>query len=431
MAGRMLGGLGLALLACLVAIVAAACSGGGGDSGTVTIGPDEPVRLRSMFSFTGAPSLAVPLQRGVELAVEDLRRIHGHPIEIGEPLDSACSADGGRKAAMRVIADEKALGVIGPSCSGAAVAASPLLSTAKVVMISPSNTSPALTSDLAGNASSDYHSGYFRVSNNDLYQARAVADFAYNELGLRRMAVVHDGDPYTSGLTAAFDDAFTAGGGEVAAAAEIEKGDTDMAPVLAQFAAAGTDGVFFPLFRAEGSPFVRQAREFDGLEEAILMGGSSLLVSEFLGIPESEGMYFAGPESVHGSNENQTTGKTADEVLAAYRHKYGESPASPYWAHAYDATTLLLAAIQRGTPRDDGNVFSRAFGVDEEGRLTVERAVLPEAIRQVSSDFQGLIGAITCDNFGDCGTGRLSIYHHTDSAVTDPAQLPVVYRFEP
>ena len=67
-----------------------------------------------------------------------------------------------------------------------------------------SNTAPVLTSDLAGTAGADHHPGYFRVSSNDLYGAVAVADFAYGELGLRRMAAVHDGDPYTTALVSAF-----------------------------------------------------------------------------------------------------------------------------------------------------------------------------------------------------------------------------------
>ena len=59
--------------------------------------------------------------------------------------------------------------------------ASPLLSAAGLVMVSPSNTSPVLTSDLAGNAGPHYHPGYFRTANNDLYSGQAVAEFAYGE----------------------------------------------------------------------------------------------------------------------------------------------------------------------------------------------------------------------------------------------------------
>ncbi len=429
MAGSGLRGLGLALLVGCVAAVAAC--GGGEDSDTVVIEPNEPVQIRTLLSLTGAPSLAEPTRYGIEMAVRDFHSVHGHEIELGELIDSMCSPEGGRAGAERVVADARVLGVVGTSCSGAAVAASPVLSEAGLVMISPSNTSPALTSDLAGNPGSDYHPGYFRVSNNDLYQARAVAGFAYNELGLRRIAAVHDGDAYTTAVVSAFGDAFGAVGGEVAATAEIEKGDTDMTAALTEFAAAGPDGIFLPLFLAEGSPFAAQAREFDGLEGATVIAGSAILVAEFLGEPQSEGVYFVGPQANLGSNVNVATGKSAAAALAAFETAYGGPPTSPYWAHAYDATTLLLAAIQRLAVRDDGNVLTRAIGVDEEGRLRIERSDLRQAIRDVSSDFQGITGRLSCDEFGDCAQGIQNIYHHTDTSVTDAAQLPVVYRFTP
>ena len=142
--------------------------------------------------------------------MRDIGSIHGYAIELGEPIDGTCGPDGGRTGAEQIAADPQIIGVIGTSCSGAAVAASPVLSEAGLVMVSPSNTSPRLTSDLAGNPGPDYHPGYYRVDDNDLYQGQAVADFAYRELGLRRMATVDDGDPYTTALVSAFGDAFRA-----------------------------------------------------------------------------------------------------------------------------------------------------------------------------------------------------------------------------
>ena len=388
-----------------------------GPLGAVEVDAGEAVQIRSLLSLTGASSLGESLRNGIELAVRDFGTIHGRAVELGESLDSMCSPEGGSAGAEQVIADPRVLGVIGTSCSAAAVAASPIISQAGLVMIAPSNTSPLLTSDLAGNANPNYHPGYFRVSNNDLYQGKAVADFAYGELGLRRMAAIHDGDPYTTALVSAFGDAFDVLGGEVAATAGIDKGDEDMTEVLAEFAAVGPDGLFFPLFRAEGSHFAEQARAFDGLEDATFITGAAMLVSEFLATPQSEDTYFAGPESDHGANVNAATGKSADEALAAYLATYGGSPTSPYWAFAYDATTLLLSAID-------------SVAVEEGGKLYIDRAKLREAVG-ATAGFQGLIGALSCDDFGDCGTGRLNIYHHTDSNITDPAQLPVVYRFLP
>ena len=384
----------------------------------VTIGQGEAVHIRSLLTHAIEAWLGDPSRNAIELAVRDYGMIHGHEVELGEPVDGLCGAEGGRAGAEQIVADPRVLGVIGTSCSGAAVAASPVISEAGLVMISPSNTSPRLTSDLAGNASPDYHPGYFRVAINDLYQARAVADFAYNELGLRRMVALHDGDPYTTALVSAFGDAFAAVGGEVPVSARIDKGQTDMSSVLAEFAEAGPDGIFFPLFNEAGIPFAKQAREFDGLEGARLITGAALLSSKFLAAPQSEGIYAAGPEADLGSNVNGVTGKSVDEALAAYEAAYGGFPGTPYWAHSYDATTLLLSAIES---------VARQKGGEE---LIVDRNALRRELH-ATSGFQGLVGTLSSDEFGDCGTGRINIYHHTDTSITDPSQLPVVYRFVP
>ena len=179
-----------------------------------------------------------------------------------------------------------------------------------------------------GSPRSDYTQAIPYI-HNDLHGAVAVAEFAHGELGLRRMASVHDGDPYTTSLVSAFADAFRARGGQVVAEAGIEKGDTDMTAVLAEFAAAGPDGVFFPLFLGEGSAFALQAREFDGLHGATLITGAAMLVSEFLGSPQSEGIYLVGPRLRHGSKAQRRRPARMPLPVLASSSDYGESPPHP------------------------------------------------------------------------------------------------------
>ena len=408
-------------LGLLSVLVLAAVSCGGQDFeagrlGAVELAPGDAIQIRSMHVLTGLGELGVPSHRGVELAVADYGPIQGHDVSLSAGLDSLCTEEGGRAAADTVTGDPRVIGVIGTSCSVAAAAASPILSEAGLVMIAPSTTAPSLTSDLQGNAGSNYHPGYYRTSNNDLYQAEAVAQFAYNELGLRRMAAIHDGDPYTTGLTGAFTTVFEELGGSVALIS-ISRGDTDMAPVLTQIAAGSPDGIFLPLFQDEGAAIVRQIGQVPALEDIALIGGAALLVSEFVAIPESEGVYFPGPELGFGDNTNEATGKSGDALLADYREQYGEAPTSAYLAHAYDAATMLLRAVEEVAVVDGDTLY-------------IDRAKLREAL-SATTGFEGIIGVISCDKFGDCGSGRVHISHHTDSKVTDIAKLPIVYRFSP
>ncbi len=387
-----------------------------GPLGAVMLEADEAIRIRMLLSVTVAPTLGAVSWRGAEFAVRDMGAVSGRRVELGKPVDTSCSPAGGRAGAGGIVGDPKVAGVIGTNCSAAAVAASPVISEAGLLMIAPSNTSPRLTSDLAGNANPDYHPGYHRVSSNDLHQARALSDFVYNELELRSVATVHDGDPYTSALVEAFADAFSAQGGEVPVQAEIAKGETDMTEVLTEFAAAGPDAIFFPLFVTEGTALAAQARAFDGLEGTTLISAAALLVSSFLATPQSEGMYFAGPEADFSSNVNELTGRSGQQVLDAFESTHGGFPESPYWAHAYDATTMLLSAI--------GSV-----AVEVGDRLYIDRARLRRTV--AATDIGGLVGRVSCDEFGDCGTGRMNIFHHTDTSITDPSRLQVVYVYSP
>ena len=351
------------------------------------------------------------------MAVEDFGPVKGNPVSIGAGIDSRCTADGGNAAADTVVGDPRVVAVIGPSCSVAVAQAAPILSAAGMTIVAPSATAPSLTSDLAGMAGENHHPGFFRVASNDLYEGRAAARFAFGELGLRNLVAIDDGDPYTSGLTATFADAFTELGGAVEVHS-IAKGETALQPLLRQIAEGGPDGLYFPLFALEGEALIRQARATPGLENATLIGGASLLETDILTLPEAAGLYLAGPDLDYGDNSNQITGVSSRQLRAAYEARYGEPPDSVYLEHAYDAAIMLLAAIE-----------SVAFNDGDD--LVIDRAELRAAM-SATSGFGGIVGTLSCDEFGDCGTGAVQIAHNPDpDAVTEIRDLPIVYRFAP
>ena len=382
--------------------------------GTVVVGPGEDIQIRSLEVITGSiRDLGTPRQRAVAMALADYGPIKGHNVTMGAGLDSLCTAEGGKAAAETAAGDHRVVAVIGTSCSVAAAAASPILSEAGLVMLSSSNTAPSLTSDLQGNPGANYHAGYYRVSSNDLYQAQAVAEFVHNQLGLHRMAAIHDGDPYTTGLTAAFTTAFESLGGAVTAIEEVSRGDTDMIPMLTRIAAANPEGIFFPLFPDEAGHVVQQIEKVEGLAGLALFNTESLLFTEL----DSVDAYLSGPEFNFGANVNQATGRSGDDLFEAYRQNYNESANHAYIALAYDAATILLRAIEEVAVADGDTLF-------------IDRARLREALTSTTG-FNGIIGPISCDSFGDCGTGLILISHYTDPAVNDITQLPVVFRYAP
>lgn len=388
-----------------------------GPLGAVTVAAGEPIQIRSLNTLTGpATFLGVPNLRGIEKAVADYGQIGGHDVTIGTALDDLCGAEGGQAAAQTIVADEQVVGVIGTTCSSAAVAAMPLISNAGMAMVSASNTSPALTSDLQGTPGTDYQPGYYRTAHNDLFQGQAVAQFLFNDLGFTTAAAIHDGTSYTQGLAQAFADAFTGLGGTITTFVGVNVGDTDMAPVLSEVAQNAPDALYFPIFQPEGDFIVQQFGGIAGLENTQLVGADGLLVSDFLGLPESEGMYFSGPNLNFGQNANEVSGLTGPDFLTFYEAEYGEAPTAAFWAHSYDATMLLLKSIdQVAVELDDGSLF-------------IDRQALRDALTAQTLD--GIIGSLACDDFGDCGSQEIQIVHHTDTSVTDSTQLDVVFTYK-
>ena len=391
---------------------------GDGSLGVVQVEPGGAVQIRSLEAITGDVAfLGLPNQRATMLAVEHFGSIHGFDVEVGVGLDDLCSSDGGQAAAQIVVADEDVLGVIGTSCSGAAVAAAPLITDAGMVLISGSNTSPALTSDLAGNVGENRNIGYYRTAHNDRAQGEAVSTFVLEYLGLTKAATIHDGDPYTQGLAQAFQDFFERDGGTVTAASALNKEDTDMVPVLTEIAASAPQLLFFPIFQPAGDFVADQAPGIPGLESTVLMGADGLLNLDYLALPQTAGMYLSGPDTRFGENVNQSTGKTADEFLTTYEQLYGEVPAAPFWAHAYDATTLLLEAI------------AAASHVDADGNLRVDRQGIRNYLDSVQG-YSGLIGTINCDEFGDCGASRITVVQNLGGEENAAASMQnVVYAY--
>ena len=390
---------------------------GDGSLGVVTVEAGEDIQIRSLNAITGDVAfLGIPNQRGVEQALADFGDIHGFSVTIGTGLDDLCSADGGQAAAQTIVADEQVVGVIGTSCSGAATAASPLISEAGMVMISPSNTSPALTSDLAGTAGDNYHPGYYRTAHNDLFQGAAMAKFVYEELGISEAAAIHDGDPYTQGLAQAFADAFENLGGTVTGFTGVNKEDTDMVPVLTEIAAGSPGALFFPIFQPAGDFVADQAPGVSGLDGVVLLGADGLQVQTFMELPQADSMYLSGPDLRYGSNTNQSTGVTADKFLADYESNNGNAPEAPFWAHSYDATTILLEAIKAASHVHDGD-------------LEIDRAGVREYLDNLSG-YEGIIGTLSCDDFGDCGAQRITVVQN-DSGDFAGSIENVVFSFAP
>ena len=360
--------------------------------GCVEIAPGDPIRVASALVITGPnESLGLDSQYGVEIAIADRGEINGHAIEL-QAEDEGCNAEGGQAAGQKIASDPSIVGVIGTSCSGAGVPMSQIVCAEGIAMISPSNTAPVLTDP------ETRQSCYFRTAHNDKVQGRAMAEYVYNELGLTKAAVVHDGDPYTEGLASVFRDAFTELGGEVVAF-EAEAADaTNVEPLLTSIAAAGPEIIYYPVFIPLGSLITKTAKEIDGLEGVILAAADGVQSPDFIDASgdAAEGMYVSGPDLGFG-NDIYTT------FLETYQAEYGTEPTAPFHAHAFDATNMLLNAIES------------VAQVGDDGTMLIGRQALLDALGSTSG-LEGITGSITCDENGDCADPQIAVSQVQDGS---------------
>ncbi len=361
--------------------------------GCVTYGPDEPIRIASALVISGPNTdLGTDSQYGVEIAIDFKGEIMGHSIEL-QAEDDGCSAEGGQAAGQKIASDPTILAVVGTSCSGAGVPMSEVVSEAGYAMVSPSNTAPSLT-----DPDQAFNPGYLRTAHNDKVQGKAMADFAYNVLGVTSAAAIHDGDPYTEGLAAVFAESFEEIGGTIVEFTAVNKGDTDMRPVLSAVAAAGPpEFLYYPVFTAEGGFLTKQAKEVTGLEETILAAADGMISAAAIeAVGEAgEGMYFSGPDL-------SFSGDTYDSFLAAYVDKYGSEPISVFHAHAFDAANMIFACVEE-------------VGVQDGDSLHIGRQALRTCL-YATSGVEGITGSLTCNEYGDCADPKISVSQLNDGA---------------
>ena len=386
-----------ALIASVVLAISA-CSGTAGSTppadplGVVTIPPNEPIHIAFWGVLSGADaSLGQDSLSGAQLAVDAKGgKLLDHTLQLTTE-DGLCTPEGGATAAQKLAADKTIVALIGSSCSDETVGGIKALTDAGLTTISPSNTRPALTF-LDRDAT---YAGYARTAHSDSFQGKAVAEFVFNELKLTKAGTIHDGSAYAEALQAVFADEFKKLGGTVPIQEAVSKGQTDMKPVLTRVAAAAPEVIYYPIFIAEGGSITAQAKEVPGLENTVLIGSDGMFSLDTVKAAgdAAEGMYLSSP------NFSAFQAGYAD-FLTKYKAKVGKDPIGPFHAHAYDATNIIIAAIEK--------VAVKAT----DGTIHIPRKALRDAIF-ATKDFTGITGVLSCSATGDCGAPLIAVYQVT------------------
>lgn len=278
-------------------------------------------------------------EKGAKLAVEEFNAaggVNGKKIDL-MIADSASKPEQGKSAAEKLISDG-AIGIIGEVASGITLQMANSCFDKGIPIVAVGATKTTLT---------DGGSNIFRVCYTDALQGPVMAKFAYEELGLRKVAMMTDkAQPYSTGLSDSFRAYFEKLGGKIVDEQFYESKQTQFGAQLTNLKAKNPEGLFLSGYFTEVGPIARQAKEA-GLDVKLL-GGDGWDSAE---LNTSGGAAIVGGYFCNHYN-NKEDRPEVQEFLKKWKAKYGGEPATTMGALGYDATLLVCDALKRAKSLD-------------------------------------------------------------------------------
>jgi branched-chain amino acid transport system substrate-binding protein len=310
--------------------------------------PDEfRVGLIGVHEGPMAGSSGIPGRRGAELAVAQLNAEGGvliagrrHRVVLYE-RETENRPDAAALAARALINLDSIDVLVGPQTSTLAIAAAPVAEVSEIPMIAPMASNPAVT---AGRRM------VVRLAFVDAFQGDVLARFAYDSLGVRRAAALHDaGSPYGRDITRLFRETFEARGGEIVHTETFDADDPrDHAPQLRRILEERPDAILLPSFVVHDSAQIRLARELG-------------FRGRFLGSDAWDVRTLARRQDAAGSIvvanwDRSTDSPAARAFLAAWNAAYPDELPRATAAATYDAVLIAAEAASRAGVRSGGAV---------------------------------------------------------------------------
>lgn len=289
-------------------------------------------------------AMAPAMIDAAQLAVQQVNEQGG--IGDGEKLvgvvgDSACNPQNGTDAATKAVNIEGVVGMVGPHCSGAVLAAAGSVTIpAGVTMITPSGTSPEI-SNLEDNGT------VFRTVPSDDFQGRALAR-TLKEQGYGKVAVAYLNNDYGTGLANAFKAEYVDElGGEITGFAAHEEGKASYRSNLAELASGGADTlVIFDYGDGTGLTILRQALENGFFEKFV--GGD--------GMKSDAVIRELGAENLTNFVSSSPVGEKS-ESLDLFNEAFkamGQDPDAIFATTSYDAAFLMALALEKAGGKKEG-----------------------------------------------------------------------------
>jgi len=347
------------------------------------------IKVGIILGFTGPIESLTPAMRdSAKLAFQEASDsgslLGGETITVLEG-DSTCVDSAAAQSVAEGQVSQGVAAIMGADCSGVTGAiASNVAVPNGVVMISPSATSPGLTT-------LDDKGLFFRTAPSDARGGQILADIT-NDRGIKSVAITYTNNDYGKGLADVYEAAVKAHGISVTTVAAHEDGKGDYSSEVSVLASAGGDAVAVIGYLDLGGIGIIQGSLDSGAFDTFILSdgmiGDSLTDTFGKSLNKSFG-------SLPGS-----TGKGAG-IFSKVAGKAGIDPSGPYTGESYDAAALIVLAMQAGGSADRGSIAKNVMAVANGPGKKIYPGQLKKALDLLAKgkavDYEGATGVIFTD----------------------------------
>ncbi len=311
----------------------------------------SPIKMGILLGFTGPiESLTPDMAAGAELAMSEASAsgsfMNGALIESVRGDSTCTDAAAATATAERLITSDKVVAIMGADCSGVTTAVLKNVATAKgIVMISPSATSPAL-STIEDNGL------FFRTSPSDARQGQVLGKILTAK-GVKNAAITYTNNDYGKGLADSIQSNFESLGGKITISASHEDGKGDYSAEAAALSQAGGDVLIVAGYLDQGGKGIIQASLDAGAFDTFVLPDGMIGDS----LPAAIGSDLNGSYGTLPAAQGNGT-----LMFNALADTAGFKP-GPYSPQSYDAAALMILAMQAAGSTDSDAFKTKIMNV--------------------------------------------------------------------
>lgn len=291
----------------------------------------KPIKIGLVVPLTGDVAVyGDQAVLAVNVAVNEINSqggVNGRKLEVVVE-DGQCDPKAALNAVNKLVMVDKPAAIL-PLCSSEVLSVAPMAEQNKIVVLAPGATNPKIT---------DAGDFVFRLSPSDSYQGKFIAEYVYNTLGKKKVAIIFNSDTeWSVGVKEVFKNRYLALGGTIVAEEGVLYTSNDYRAVISKIKSTDPELIYFPSMINAAIVGLKQMSEL-GLSVPVIGGD----VWDDVKIPQT-----LGP-SANGTRFSVMANKQLPESFITEMAKDARGKdLNAYSPRFYDAIKVLASVMDK------------------------------------------------------------------------------------